>query len=300
MILGALLLLAAAPEVDFNAYWHDGKAELDGYHLTAQRYANPRAGRAVLIYVTEPFSATKHTKIEDASKLPADALDVLKLNLVRQFQTGIYDYDTILSLFVKSDDLSPLKSAFSASEWCGQVYEELNVRDGRLDQKFFSYFENESSAGVQDIPAGGVFEDELFILLRGLHGEFLRPGEKRTVPLLESAYYRRLAHRKSGWASAVIERAPEVETVRVPAGSFATFSYIIKPADGRVGRFSIEQAYPHKIVRWSWTPASNAAPFLGGTDAGELTGSARLEYWKLHDPGDESNLQKLGLSVRGP
>jgi hypothetical protein len=299
MMIGLLLLLAAA-EPDFNAYWHDGKAELDGYHLTAQRYAHPRAGRAVLIFVTEPFSASKHTKIEDASKLPPDALDVLKLNLVRQFQTGIYDYDTILSLFVKSDDLAPLKSTFSASEWCGQVYEELNIRGNRLDQKFFSYFEDASTAGVQDVPAGGVLEDELFILLRGLHGEFLKAGERRTVPMLESAFYRRLAHRKTAWAPAVIERTTETETVRAPAGSFAAVTYVVKTADGRVGRFSVEQAHPHKVVRWSWAPPPNAPPFLGGTDAGELTGSARLEYWRLHDPGDEANLEKLGLSVRAP
>ena len=49
-----------AAEPSFGSYWHDGKAELDGYRLTVQRYGHVRSGRAVAIYVTEPFSRSKH------------------------------------------------------------------------------------------------------------------------------------------------------------------------------------------------------------------------------------------------
>ena len=48
--------LAADPE--FGSYWHDGKAELDGYRLTMLRYGQTRAGQAVMIFVTEPFPTT--------------------------------------------------------------------------------------------------------------------------------------------------------------------------------------------------------------------------------------------------
>ena len=132
-VLAACLAGAAAPlpcaagDPPFDAYWRDGKAELDGYRLTVERYGHTRHGRAVAIYVTEPFSRSKHVKLDDASKNPGDALDVLKLNLVRDFQTGVYDYHTILSLFANEADFAPVKVAFSSSEWCGQVYEELNV-----------------------------------------------------------------------------------------------------------------------------------------------------------------------------
>ena len=36
---------------------------------------------------------------------------------------------------------------------------------------------------------------------------------------------------------------------------------------------------------------------LGGTDSGELTGSDRLQYWKLNNPGDEKYLERLGLEA---
>jgi hypothetical protein len=295
----ALLLCASSAIADpeFNQVWHDGKAELDGYQYGVSRYGSPRTGRAVLIYVTEPFSLSHHVKVEDPSQNPGDAFDVFKLNLVRKFQTGIYDYNTMLSLFTRSDDLTPVKSAFSANEWCGQVYEELDFRGGNIAQRFASYFENESSAGNLTPPKGALLEDQLFITLRGLRGEWLRPGEKRTVPFLAGAFFRRLAHQKTGFAPATIERLAKTERLRVPAGDFTASVYVVEPADGRVGRFWVEDAYPHRIVRWAWTSAPNAPPFLGGVDHGELAGTARLEYWKLHNVGDEKYLKQLGLGL---
>jgi hypothetical protein len=291
----------AAEDPESGGYWHDGKAEIDGYRIVVDRYGHPRVGRGVAIYVTEPFSASKHVKLDDYTRHPSDVVDVLKLNLVRDFQTGIYDYHTMVSLFVKSADLTPVKLAFTSSEWCGQVYEELNFEGAKLSERFASYFEDESSSSTTDIPRGGVIEDNLFVLLRGVPGGWLAPGEKRSVPYLAGAFWRHLAHRRFAWSSATIERLRVSETVRVPAGSFATVVYVVRAGDGREGRFFIEVAYPHRIVRWVWTPASATlgaapgAPVLGGTDSGELTGSTRLEYWKLNDPGDESDLKALGL-----
>ena len=287
---------AGAAEPSFGPYWHDGKAELDGYRLTVQRYGHVRSGRAVAIYVTEPFSRSKHVKLDDPAKAPTDAVDVLKLNLVRDFQTGIYDYHTIMSLFVASADFAPLKIAFSSSEWCGQVYEELNVAGGSITQRVSSYFEGESAERTLDAPADGIEEDNLFVLLRGLHAPMLRTGEKRTYPFLASPFHRRLAHRPTAWASATIERLARPQRVRVPAGAFDVDVYVVQIADGREGRFAVERAYPHRIVRWAWKPAPGAS-LLGGTDAGELAGSTRLEYWRTHDPGDERYLRQLGVAA---
>src|SRR5436853_3101510 len=100
---------SAAPGVEpaFGAYWHDGKAEIDGYRYSVTRYGQARRGEAVAVYVTEPFSRSKNVKVDDPSRSPGDTFDVLKLNLVRDFQTGIYDYNTMTSLFVRSADLEP-------------------------------------------------------------------------------------------------------------------------------------------------------------------------------------------------
>ena len=55
----------------------------------------------------------------------------------------------------------------------------------------------------------------------------------------------------------------------------------------RSGRFWIESAWPHRIVRWELAPDVS----------GELTGSARLEYWRLNGEGDEKYLDQIGLGA---
>lgn len=287
--------VAATAEPSFDATWRDGKAELCGYRLGIARYGHPRAGRAVAIYVTEPFSRSRHVKLDAPARAGADVVDVLKLNLVREFQTGIYDYHTMVSLFANTTDFAALKIAFTSAEWCGQVYEELNATGSTLTQRVASYFEGESSEQKLTMPTDGVQEDELFVRLRGLRGAWLQPGEKRTVPFLASPFWRRLAHRPTRWGRATIERLPRAETARVPAGAIAADVYVVRPDDGREGRYWVERAHPHRIVRWAWTAPAGASP-VGGSDTGELTGSTRLDYWRTHDPGDERLLRTLGLA----
>ncbi len=61
--------------------------------------------------------------------------------------------------------------------------------------------------------------------------------------------------------------------------------YDVHVADGRAGAFLIEAAYPHRIIKWSLPPDVS----------GELAGSKRLAYWKLHAEGDEKYLKEIGL-----
>ncbi|MHC4101240.1 MAG: hypothetical protein ACYSW1_10230, partial [Planctomycetota bacterium] len=251
-VLAAVSAQTAVAQTDFSLHWHDGRAELDGYRWTVNRYGEQRTGHAVLIYVTEPFSASKRVKVDDPSRNPSDTVDVLKLNLVRDFQTGIYDYNTMTSVFSRSDDFSPLKVSFTSAEWCGHVYEELLFDRRRVTERFFSYFEGESVDHAVRRETDGVTEDNLFILLRGLRGPYLEPGARIEVPFLPGAFHRRLAHRQLAWTTAEIERRPGAESIEVPAGTFSTITYVVRTGDGREGRFHIEQQHPHRIVRWEW------------------------------------------------
>ena len=290
LLLGAISItpVFAADDPEFGSHWHDGRAELDGYRWTGTRYGEKRAGQAIMIYVTEPFSDSKCVKVNDPSRNPSDTFDVLKLNLVRDFQTGIYDYNTMVSVFVRTEDLSPVKTTFTSAEWCGHVYSEQQFGADEIRERYFSYFEDESANTTLTPKENGIPEDNLFILLRGLRGDFLKPGELRSFPFLASAFYKRLAHKESGWASVNIERLREMQTVNVPAGGFVAIRYVVRTEDGRVGQFDVESDYPHRIIRWSWSP---------GGEIGELTGTARLKYWELHENGHESYLKELGLEV---
>lgn len=269
---------------EFGSHWFDGKAELDAYRITVNRYGQARTGHAVAIYVTEPFSESKRVKADRQRE--GDTFNALKLNLVRDFQTGIYDYNTMLSVFVRSDDFSPSKVSFSSAEWCGHVYEELLFYPGRVEGELFSYFENESESIDLGHPENGVSEDALFILLRGLRGEALAAGETLTVPFLPSPYVTRLTHKRLAWTQAEIKRRSENEQTTVPAGRFETMVYDVSIADdGREGTFYVETAYPHRIVRWNLSPDTSA----------EMTGSMRVPYWSLNGNAHERYLKELGL-----
>ena len=295
-LLGVSASPAPAPDPPFGSYWHDGKAELDGYRYTVTRYGQLRRGQCTAIYVTEPFSRSKRVKVDDAARNPNDTFDVLKLNLVRDFQTGIYDYNTMTSLFVRSDDLEPVKASFASMEWCGNVYEELRVDPGLVGQRLSSYFEDESTRQDVRRPKDGLLEEELYIRLRGLYGDYLAPGQAKTVPFLMSAFRRRLTHQPLRWTSARIERAPAPRGVRVPAGGFSTVVYTVKIQDGPEGLFFVDRAYPHRVVRWEWRQVTGRGRWgADSNDSGELMGSARMSYWKLHGEGDESYLRRLGL-----
>ena len=77
------------------------------------RYGELRHGTAVLVYVTETFTQAQRVKSDGKH---TDEMPVLKLNEVRDFQTGIYDYNTMLSVFVRSGTLAPVKISFASSE----------------------------------------------------------------------------------------------------------------------------------------------------------------------------------------
>jgi len=291
LLFVAALVMTAPPDIygqdpDFSSWWHDGKAELSGYKLTVSRYGEEREGTCVMIYVTEPFSESKRVKVDDHTRNPDDTVDVLKLNMVRDFQTGIYDYNMMTSVFVRSSDFSPVKVTFSAAEWCGHVYDEQIFLEDKVEGRYSSYFEDES--GEYEVPGDArraVLEDGLFIALRGLRGEFLKPGQSRRFNLLPGTYARRMGHTAAmTWYAAQISRPDEVRTITVPAGTFDTIVYAIQVGK-RAGTFHVEKEYPHRIIRWGLAPDIR----------GELTGTVRLPYWELNKNGDESYLEKLGL-----
>jgi hypothetical protein len=286
----AALSLACAGPVsaqDFWAHWGDGRAELSGYRLTQQRYGAPREGTAVLIYVTEEFSDALRVKADPGQHPPSDVYPVLKLNAVRGFQTGIYDYNVMTSVFARVAAGWPVaKVSFSSQEWCGHVYHQILPRGAAVKGVFHSYFDGEADGSDElGLPEGGVFEDALPILLRGLRGEYLKAGESRTVPLLPSLLSSRLEHKKLGWTQATIARAAKTASVRVPAGAFEVVTWTVASEGRPTLTFQFEAQPPHRLVRWS-------------SDQGEealLLKSTRLAYWQLNKPGGESYLRELGL-----
>jgi hypothetical protein len=285
--LSVALFPGSALAQDFWAHWGDGKAELNAYRLKQPRYGAVRDGTAILVFVTEDFSDSLRVKADPGRHPPAEVYPVLKLNEVRDFQTGIYDYNVMTSVFARVAAGWPVaKVSFSSQEWCGHVYHQILPGSGRVGGAFHSYFDGEAD-GTEDLalPRDGVFADALPILLRGWRGAYLKPGETRTVPLLPSLLSSRLAHRRLAWGRARIARSAETSQLAVPAGTFAVTTWIVAEEGGGTTSYAFESAPPYRLVK------------VAGQDgvALELLGSTRLAYWKLNAPGGETHLRELGL-----
>ena len=279
---------------EFWKYWGDGKAELDGYALKQPRYGQVRDGTAVLVFVTEDMSDSLRVKADPGKHPASDVFPVMKLNFVRDFQTGIYDYNVMTSTFLRTEgspSFAPVKVSFSSQEWCGHVYQQWLARGGELKGVSHSYFDGEAdSESSLSLPAGGVLEDALPILVRGLRGDLLAAGESRTVPFLVSSLRARFAHKPQAWGEVTLRRSKAAEEVVTALGKLRGFTITVEEKGGDTITYTIEEAAPHRVLAWLSTSG----------EAGTLLGSARLPYWEMHQLGGEAALKQLGLLPQIP
>ena len=298
MAAGAVPADASAPHFDsaFWSTWGDGQAELAGYDLVIPRYGEPRQGTAVTIFVTETFSNSARVKANPGVHPATDEFPVMKLNLVKDFPTGIYDYNLMTSAFVALKAVNgrqagyPTKVSFSAQEWCGHVFSQVLFDAAKIRFTSHSYFDEEADESKEiDYPSGTLTEDALFHWARGMAAPVVAPGEEAKANLLMSLQDSRLKHRPVSGKAAMLSRSAAPTRIRVPAGDFEVDTMAVRTADSTY-KFFVETVPPHRIVQWEFSDG----------EKGQLLKSERMKYWGLHGGKDLSYLKQLGLSQRPP
>ena len=283
-IINAKALGVAAAGNPFSDYWDQGLAEITTYDLKQARYGEIHEGTANTIFVTEPFSKSKHVKLDNPGASPSDNVPVLKLNFTRKFFTGIYPYSTMLSIFKPVDQQrnpKALKAVFGAQEWCGQTFTQLDLAAGGYEVESFSYFESEGDLRSKVSPS--VLEDELWLTLR-IHPESLPTGEFNSIPGLT---FSRLSHHP-------VEAVPATATMTT--GSKTNTYSIHYPSYDRTLSIEFENEFPHEIVSWKEKGMSGF-----GVHRKELITTATLrarkmlDYWNKHDLKDAGLRAELGL-----
>lgn len=175
-------------EEQFANYWYQGKAEINVFDLQQSRYGEVRPGKAVMIFVTEDFSKSKQVKLDNPQDRPSDAQKVMKLNMTRDFVTGVYPYHTMLSVFTPVyEEVPSPKLTASVTEWCGQSFSQLNFKSGKYNAMLFSYFESE---GDVESKIDAKAEEELFNLIR-LNPDLVPMGNIKLIP---SLIFQRFSH----------------------------------------------------------------------------------------------------------
>ncbi|MCK0114522.1 septum formation inhibitor Maf [Gelidibacter sp. F63206] len=268
-------LKTAQPLTDeFKAYWFANEAEITSYTLEQGRYGEIREGTAVLVFVTEPFLEEEQVKADQSS--PTN-ISVLKLNATKKFNTGIYPYSIMQSVFYPmANNQHALKVSCSVQEWCGHVYTQLNNRS-EFEVVSHSYFEGEAD---EDFSMGkAILENELWTQLR-IHPESLPIGNLEVVPSLE---FLRLRH---------IPIRAYPASAELTSGNY-TITY---PDLNRSLSIQFNPQFPFDITSWEETFISGS-----GDKAKPLTTKAtklktiKSDYWNRTTNNDLPLRESLGL-----
>lgn len=266
-------------EEKFSKYWYQGKAEINVFELQQSRYGEVRPGKAVMIFVTEDFSRTKQVKMDQPQERPSDAMKVMKLNMTREFITGVYPYHTMLSVFTPIyEELPSPKLTASVTEWCGQSFTQLNHKSGNYNYQMFSYFESE---GDQSGKLSGITEEELFTLIR-LHPDLVPLGEQKMIP---SLIFQRFAH--------IPLKAEQANLSKKDLGSNQSQIDVEYEEIGRKISIRYNQFFPFEILGFEevWTKSNGQK---------EITTASRtslqlMDYWNKNEKVFEPLRKDLGL-----
>ncbi len=268
------LLLALPLQADpVRDFWFNG-AEISSFELSQSRYGKNHPGHAELIFVTEPFLTRKQVKNETGKP---DSADVLKLNALTTFNTGIYSYRTMTSTF-RPIDLAKfphaLKSTTSVQDWCGQAFQQYNLRKDGWSVQLRSYFEQEAD---KDFTLPSTYlEDELWITLR-LDPKKLPTGKTEIIP---GSIFTRFAHLE------IVASTADATLVESGKSSIYTLTY---PSLKRTLTITFDTAFPHIIRKWTETTSS------GTTTATLKKRLMNVAYWGMHNPEDADKRKELGL-----
>lgn len=259
---------------DFKNYWYNSEAEITSYKLEQGRYGEMRDGTAVLLFVTEPFLVEEQVK---ADKNHASNIPVLKLNATKNFNTGIYPYSIMQSVFYPTaNNQHALKISCSVQEWCGHVYMQLNNHSD-FHVMSHSYFEGEAD---EDFNLNkSILENELWTQLR-IDPKSLPTGNFEAIPSFE---FLRLRH---------IPLKAYAATAQLTETSYS-ISY---PELDRSLTLHFNANFPYEIDGWEETFISGY-----GDKAKELTTKAtkmktiKSDYWNKNTTVDDILRQSLEL-----
>lgn len=261
----------------FDAYWYNGEGEINTFEFEQSRYGERRKGKAIMVFVTEPFSKNKQVKLDNPAINEEDATVVLKLNHIRRFVTGIYDYSMMQSVFTPINlDKTPntLKVTTTSQDWCGHSFMQTNLDEDQYKISGFSYFESEGDKVTK--LKSDLLEDELWTQIR-INPDNIKEGNYDLIP---SNFYTRLSHDKLKTKQARIRKQQGANV------NFLILEYLHLDRTLTIG---YTPSFPYKIT--SWTEVQNGETL----SKGKLKASIKTAYWQQHGNQHEHLRDSLGL-----
>tara|TARA_R110001632_G_scaffold19898_8_gene59857 strand:+ start:9987 stop:10880 length:894 start_codon:yes stop_codon:yes gene_type:complete len=285
----SISIVAQKNDVASNSYWTQGKAEVNVYEVSQNRYKENHPGQLVSVFVTEDFLTDKQVKNELYKN--KNSTWILKNIQLRKFATGVYDYSLFSSVFTPIDRTQfpkSLKVSASSQEWCGTIYTQFNLifnTDYKVEHR--SYFEKEGDKTTRI--KRSYLEDEVFTVLR-MNPKFLPIGFVQFIP---PANFIQLKHLKiqSSKAKASLSSYDKEDLLGGNLMEYKIEYVQLK----RTMRIVFENKAPYKIVGWFETFPSAFDGKLRTTRA-VLKKQKMLPYWSQNSLNDSKLRKELGLN----
>lgn len=250
------------PSWRHSAVWDDGKAEFCAYDVTWARYGHRYDGQALLVLVKEPWAPDLNVKADTPRK---DGFDVLKLNHVRDVETGIYTYHQMASVYTRRDSGALQKLAATSSEACGISTAE--VAGGRLATR--SYFDGQGDRTLA-WPDAALPEDGLPASLR----DYVAGRAPASLEVFPSLLAGRFPELKPAAYRVEKREVPAVETPEGPRPGIE-----IRLTSGpAVLAYTFDREPPYRLLRFEREDGT----------VYRVSKCERLAYWGMHDPGGEA------------
>jgi hypothetical protein len=290
-----LLVAVSAASLSADQFWKtfsNGKgAEISSYKTVQPRYGELREAYTVLIFVPEHMNQKTRIKVENYHKIPkGDQIQIIKLNRVLKFNTGLYDYSVMTSVFTaegfagKKYVCCPFKISLSAQEWCGMFYTQLLPDPKGTKRVMHSYFEAEGdTTDYIKGPKNHCYEDNMFIRIREFHGPFMKTGEKMKQSLLPALWHSRMTHKplnfEKGWL--LKEEGGSISTGN---GKTKVIKWTWMVGNKKTTAWT-NKAYPHIIMKWKTSEG----------ESGKLINTIYRKYWELKSNKDLPLRKELKL-----
>jgi hypothetical protein len=274
--------------VAVDNYWSQGKAEVNVYEVSQNRYQENHSGQLVSVFVTEDFLTDKQVKNE--RYINENSTWILKNIQLKKFTTGVYDYSLFNSVFTpinRNKFPKSLKVSASSQEWCGTMYTQFNlILDTDYKVEHRSYFESEGDR-VTRIKKS-YLEDEVFTVLR-MNPLLLPLG---TVQLIPPANYIQLKHLRIQSYKAITSLIPNDK--KEISGSNLMQYKIVYPELNRSIHIVFENKAPYKIMGWfeKFPSSFDGKP---RTTSIILKTQKMLPYWRQNSLKDKYLREELGL-----
>jgi hypothetical protein len=250
-----------------NHYWDGGKAEFQTYNAKIEKYGYTRDAEIKIILVKEPFDLFKRVK----SLTVPEPIKALKMNYIKSFPVGVYEYNQMASIFFERSSGRILKYSMSSQDGCGSSYMQYINNGKEHNFIFHSYFDDEGEIKRTITESDPIyFYDALPLILRFRIKE-KSPYRVKIFPGFISNKFTEPIPYEVKVTKTFLEKVTFNNII------YQSVYSVVVNGGGKRDTLYFDYIYPHRLIKWK----------MNNKDELNLDKSSFIYYWEKIKPGDD-------------